>query len=95
MDKRLLARVAGAIGLALLALAACTPWPLAELPIDPGAWNTPTPTPVVLAGAGDIARCRANADEQTAQLLDAIPGTVFTLGDNVYNDGTSEEFQEC
>jgi hypothetical protein len=31
----------------------------------------------------------------TAQLLDAIPGTVFTAGDNVYDDGTPEEYMEC
>jgi hypothetical protein len=96
MHKRRAGQIAVVIGGMLLVLAACTPWPLAELPLDPGAWGpTPTPTPVVLVGAGDIARCRANGDEQTARLLDGIPGTVFTLGDNVYNDGTAQEFQEC
>jgi calcineurin-like phosphoesterase family protein len=38
----------------------------------------------VLVGAGDIASCISTGDEATARLLDAIPGTVFTLGDNVY-----------
>jgi hypothetical protein len=28
-------------------------------------------------------------------LLDNIPGTVFTLGDNAYSDGTDAEFNEC
>lgn len=31
----------------------------------------------------------------TASLLDTIPGTVFTAGDNVYDRGTSEEFNLC
>jgi len=44
---------------------------------------------VVLVGAGDIAECDSNGDEQTAALLDKIPGTVFTAGDNAYQDGTA------
>src|SRR6185436_17437968 len=31
----------------------------------------------------------------TAALLDAIPGTVFTLGDNAYPDGTAADFANC
>lgn len=49
----------------------------------------------ILVGAGDIATCRGTDDEATAALLDAIGGTVFTAGDNVYSDGTSEEFAKC
>ena len=49
----------------------------------------------VLAGAGDIANCGTDGDEATAALLDTIPGTVFTLGDNVYDDGTATEFMAC
>jgi hypothetical protein len=49
----------------------------------------------VLVGAGDIASCRLPYDEQTAKLLDEIEGTVFTVGDNVYPNGTLEEFQQC
>jgi hypothetical protein len=41
------------------------------------------PGSVVLVGAGDIADCGSSGDETTAALLDAIEGTVFTLGDNV------------
>jgi hypothetical protein len=56
-------------------------------------------TPAVLVGAGDIAGCntatKTYADEATAKLLDGIPGTVFTLGDNVYEDGTAAEFSNC
>jgi acid phosphatase type 7 len=51
--------------------------------------------PPVLVGAGDIARCSSDADEATAKLLDGIPGTVFTVGDNVYWSGTAREFKKC
>ncbi len=49
----------------------------------------------VLVGAGDIAKCDAKEDTLTAQLLDKIPGTIFTAGDNVYQRGKTEEFQQC
>jgi hypothetical protein len=49
----------------------------------------------VMVGAGDIAKCSSSADEATARLLDDIPGTVFTVGDNVYDSGTPTEFRNC
>jgi hypothetical protein len=49
----------------------------------------------VLVGAGDIADCARSGDEATAKLLDTIPGTVFTTGDNVYPSGTATEFANC
>jgi hypothetical protein len=42
----------------------------------------------VLVGAGDIASCVASGDEETARLLDQIPGAVFTVGDNAYASRT-------
>jgi hypothetical protein len=50
---------------------------------------------VVLVGAGDIAKCDSSADEATARLLDGIPGTVFTAGDNAYPSGSAAEFRNC
>jgi hypothetical protein len=50
---------------------------------------------VVLVGAGDIAGCNGAGDEATAALLDGIPGTVVTVGDNVYESGTAAEFASC
>jgi len=50
---------------------------------------------VVLVGAGDIADCGSGGDEATALLLDGISGTVFTAGDNAYDDGTAQEFADC
>ncbi len=64
----------------------------------PTAEPTPTPAPSadpVLVGAGDIASCSSSGDEATANLLDGIAGTVFTLGDNVYNSGTAAKFATC
>ncbi|MEU8075082.1 metallophosphoesterase [Catellatospora citrea] len=51
--------------------------------------------PPVLVGAGDIASCTSGGDEITAKLLDDIPGTVFTLGDNAYMDGSARQFRRC
>jgi hypothetical protein len=50
----------------------------------------------VLVGAGDIADCAdISGAEATAKLLDATPGTVFTAGDNAYEEGTAEQFAKC
>ncbi len=54
-----------------------------------------TPSDPVLVGAGDIARCDTDDDEATARLLDRTPGTVFLLGDNVYESGSDTEYDEC
>jgi hypothetical protein len=53
---------------------------------------TPPSASVVLVGAGDIADCDA---QPTAALLDNIPGTVFTAGDNAYPDGTASDYASC
>ena len=58
--------------------------------------NEPTPPPdPVLVGAGDIASCDSPGDEATAALIDQIPGTVFTAGDNAYVNGRPDEFARC
>ncbi|HEX9837786.1 MAG TPA: metallophosphoesterase, partial [Anaerolineales bacterium] len=49
----------------------------------------------VFVGAGDIANCNRSEDEATAKLLDNITGTVFTVGDNAYPDGTLTQFNNC
>jgi len=50
----------------------------------------------VLVGAGDIADCSdLSGAEATAKLLDAIPGAVFTVGDNAYESGTAKQFRDC
>ena len=52
-------------------------------------------TTVVMVGAGDISSCSNDNDTKTAQLIGSISGTVFTLGDNVYENGTSTEYTNC
>lgn len=49
----------------------------------------------VLVGAGDIAGCNGGQGNATAKIVDRVPGTVFTVGDNVYSHGTALEFIEC
>ena len=49
----------------------------------------------VLVGAGDIADCGSAGDAATAALVRSIGGTVFTLGDNAYEDGTAKQFNNC
>jgi 3',5'-cyclic AMP phosphodiesterase CpdA len=50
----------------------------------------------VLVGAGDIAKCEMlRGAEATAKLLDGIPGTIFTVGDHAYEDGSVRSFQAC
>jgi len=49
----------------------------------------------IFVGAGDIGDCTSSYDEQTAALLDAIPGTVYTLGDNAYPQGADVDYVNC
>jgi hypothetical protein len=49
----------------------------------------------VLVGAGDIASCAGQADEATARLLGLIGGSVFTAGDNAYQNGSAVEYANC
>ena len=60
-----------------------------------GALSDADSGPHVLVGAGDIASCWWFADGATGKLLDSIPGTVFTVGDNVYQNGTARQFRDC
>ena len=49
----------------------------------------------VLVGAGDIGFCGTSGAEATARVLDRLPGTVFTAGDNAYDTGSRAEFRAC
>jgi hypothetical protein len=71
-------------------------------PIASPLGETPLPSPsagadsiAVMVGAGDIADCGRFQDEATAAAVARIPGTVFTLGDNVYPTGTKDNFTNC
>jgi acid phosphatase type 7 len=84
-----LLRRAGSAAL-LLSLGACQ-----TAGVTGGTSSQVRPPPAVLVGAGDIASCESDQDEATAKLLDGIDGTVFTLGDNAYPDGSAEDFAKC
>jgi calcineurin-like phosphoesterase family protein len=58
----------------------------------------------VMVGVGDIASCSQRLGNETAMLVDSIlhadsvanvQASVFTLGDNVYSSGTTEQFEKC
>jgi len=77
-----------------------------ETVANPDPLSTPLPTAgsndPILVGAGDIAQCARQQDEETAALLDqvvssagAVETVVFTAGDNAYESGTIEEYEQC
>jgi hypothetical protein len=55
----------------------------------------PTSEPQTLVGGGDIASCSSNGDALTADVLEAIPGTIFTTGDNAYPNGSMTDYTNC
>ncbi|HEX7346656.1 MAG TPA: metallophosphoesterase [Candidatus Limnocylindrales bacterium] len=73
--------------------AATSPTPSASS--APASPSPTTTSAAVLVGAGDIGDCNADEDSATAALLDGIEGTVFTAGDNAYENGTAKEFATC
>lgn len=93
----------------LLVLAGCaTGGPSARTVDVPSNVTSPDffnlgPEDALFVGAGDIARCRPrqirNA-EATGDLIRSLlakfpQARVFTAGDNAYEDGTADEFEEC
>src|SRR5258708_3964470 len=61
-----------------------------------GAKSDPASQTAVLVGAGDVVGCRdPRGALATAKLIEAIPGTVFVLGDLVYDAMTLPQFQKC
>ena len=49
----------------------------------------------VLLGAGDIADCSRSGHAQTEAVLAQHFGTVMTLGDNAYPNGSAADYQNC
>ena len=77
------------------ARASAQPSPSRGIAAEPSRSSNPDPGKVaVLVGAGDIADCDGTEDDVTADLVEGIPGTVFTVGDNA-NPGTAENFRNC
>jgi len=68
------------------------------IPGGPAPITLPMPIPSppqTFVGAGDIAMCDGTGDEITSRLLDGIAGTVFSLGDNAYPSGRTEDYRDC
>lgn len=81
----------------LVSLAAANVTPLATAGIvqASSAPRSRQPQAAVLLAAGDIARCGEPGAAVTAALLAKLPGTVATLGDNAYRNGSRQEFAGC
>jgi hypothetical protein len=60
----------------------------------PALLNDVANDPVLLA-VGDIASCTSQGDEATAALIHNLAGTIITLGDNAYESGTIDEYNQC
>jgi 3',5'-cyclic AMP phosphodiesterase CpdA len=61
-----------------------------------GSETTVTLSATTLLAAGDIAECDHQGDEATARILADYPSaTIATLGDNAYDKGTAQEFENC
>lgn len=81
-----------ALAIALVGLTGTVPGASAET----SSTAVATAGEIVIAAAGDIAKCTHDNDEATAQLLDAIaPAAVLALGDNAYSSGTDAQFTDC
>ena len=94
-------RVAAICAAALFVFAAACSGPgnaPSEIPVptgSPGGTQPANGPPALFVGAGDIANCNTSGASETAKLLDAMGGTVFTTGDNAYPGGTADEFRRC
>ena len=69
--------------------------PAPQPPVPPTPGPPRSTADEVFVGAGDIGNCNLTGAKETGRLLDGISGTVFTLGDNAYSEGSAEEFAEC
>jgi hypothetical protein len=66
------------------------------LPTSSDRDNETAPVPeAVLLAAGDIGTCQGGGGEATAELVERLPGTVAALGDNVYENGSADEYANC
>ena len=71
-----------------------SPSPSVTASADPPA-TASAPQAAVLIAAGDIAGCQDESDEETAALVETLEGTVATLGDNVYPEGSDRAYTDC
>jgi hypothetical protein len=86
---------APALATSLLAAAlACAEQPGSEM--APTGATAAAAEPAVILAAGDIAGCADHyKDEDTAEMLAKMTGTILALGDVVYQNGTRWQFRNC
>ena len=94
------------VGLAILLVVAVTTVSCSDqFAPDPAVRNpalaeVEVQAPIIFVGAGDVASCTRDGDSQTAALIEPILNAnptawAFIAGDNVYEDGTTEEYRDC
>ena len=85
-----------AVGQYALRLSARGPFGVSDTGSDTLSAAVAAPgTPEVFIGAGDIGECGLTWVAKTAAVIDTTPGTVFTLGDNVYPSGRAVDYANC
>ncbi|MGD8868680.1 MAG: PKD domain-containing protein, partial [Gemmatimonadales bacterium] len=87
------------VGATLALVVGCEPDPLGPVS-DVEFAQTDGGAAQVFIGAGDMASCSNTHDEDTADLIDSVlaadpDALAFTAGDNVYEDGTAQEYAQC
>lgn len=80
-------------------LTACGSEVVAPFEIPPPSLAV-VPSEYVWIGAGDIADCGRTNDERVADVIGSLlladpSAEVFTAGDNVYDNGTAQEYRDC
>jgi hypothetical protein len=66
-----------------------------------GRCHDPNPTPPTASGtptltvAGNIGDCNGTDDDATGMILDTLPGTILTLGDNAFPNGSLDDYNNC
>ena len=83
-----------ALGACLLGLATCTDDHTPTSPRPPRLAAAVTGGDPVFIGAGDIAECDSHS-YATDSLIDTMPGTIFTAGDNAYPNGSDSDYVNC
>jgi acid phosphatase type 7 len=48
-----------------------------------------------ILAAGDIAKCDFPGAQETAAIIQGLPGTVLPLGDNAYDNGSALDYANC
>src|SRR5215207_5641856 len=99
MNRLLLCYVSSIAALSCKIPAKSTP-PPADAPAELSALASAK----VLIGAGDIASCTSQGDEQTAHIVDSllaadsvanVEDVVVALGDNAYPAGNARDYERC